>query len=249
MKLAPFHPGAAPITLAPGRWWVFTDLHLDPQRPEEVDAFADRLGSAPKDLAGLLILGDLFDAYLGPEQWAQAGYRPLVQALQQIRGQVVLLRGNRDVLLEAKDVAPEGWQVADSALMATSLGRLFFSHGDQFCLADLSYQRLRRLLRRPGLRWGLRRLPWAWRSKMARRLRGYSQEVVPRKPMDAKDLILEAVGGHLQSLAAVGAVLGHLHLHRRSELAGGRWLQLLPAWQIDTEAVEFHALAESGALA
>lgn len=233
-------PGAPPLELGPGPAWVFTDLHLDPAAPEEVRAFAASLAAAPPGLPLLLVLGDLFDAWTGPEVWEEPGLAPLASALAELsaRGtRVVLLRGNRDVLLEPGDGARVGAEVADAVVLETPGGRILASHGDEYCLQDRPYQRLRRWLRRPAVRRLARSLPWSWRRRAARRLRGISRGAVARKPLDALALVDGAVLQALEIHDAALALVGHLHRREERELAPGRRLRVLPAWSPGTPAL------------
>ena len=162
-----------------------------------------------------------------------AGYAPLVAAFRGLRQRGVelwLLRGNRDVLLEPADLEPFGGRLADRLLAATGSGTLLLSHGDEYCLRDRPYQRLRRALRARPLRWLLRSLPRRLRLGLAARMRGASQAAISRKPLDSMALVEEAVEAALADQGAAGAVIGHLHRAEQRVLAGGGALRVLPAW-------------------
>ncbi|HEX9792364.1 MAG TPA: UDP-2,3-diacylglucosamine diphosphatase [Planctomycetota bacterium] len=226
-------PGAPPLDLGSVYTWIFTDLHLSTARPEEIAAFAATLEGAPGDLQALAILGDLFDAYLGPEHWHEPCFAVLTAGLARLAGRgvrVVLLRGNRDVLLEPADCGEFGLEVADGFLVAAGGRRWLVSHGDEYCLNDRPYQRLRRWLRRPWVRGTGRRLPRWLRCRAAAWLRGKSRKAVARKPLDVMALVEGAVEEALARYAAEIALIGHLHVEAERELPRGGALRILPAW-------------------
>lgn len=251
-RLAAYHAGAPPIGLDAGQVLIFTDLHLAPERPQEAAAFAIRLRDlAASSRAGLdgpravVVMGDLFDSYSGPEDWDLPGFRVLREAFLSLReaaAPVYLLRGNRDVMLEPADAAPFGAVVTDSLLVRLpGHAPALLTHGDAFCLADRRYQFLRRTLRRAGLRrFLLRRSPRA-RRWLARRLRGVSRGELARKPMAHLDVEPESLAGELRRQGAAMAVIGHLHQNRHLDLEPGLRGRVLPAW--DPEALPWDLAA------
>lgn len=228
------------VRLAPRRAWVLADLHLSAEEPEGIGAFSEQMKNAPA-LDLLLILGDLFDAWVGPGQLQDPDYEPVFHALRE-RSEagtaVVLLRGNRDALFGESEARALGITVADTALLDLHGGIRLADHGDRFCTADLAYQRLRRTLRRPWVRALLRGLPYRLARALGRRLRGHSRAAVARKPLDAMLLNEAAVASALEEAGAVGAVLGHLHRRRDDTLPGGGGLLVLPAWEEGVEPLE-----------
>lgn len=248
VRWKPAAPGQPALELGAVRAWLFTDLHLGAQAPQEITSFAAALGQAPADLQALVVMGDLFDAFVGPEQWEEPAFQPLCAALSGLSGRgvrVILLRGNRDVLLEPADGARAGAEVADSVLLSTAGGRVLVTHGDQFCLRDRPYQRLRHWLRRRWLRALGRALPYSWRLALARRLRGVSRQAVARKPLDVLALVEPAVVEALEGHGAAAAVIGHLHIAEERLLAGGRRLRILPAWEPGRPALALTPAAQS----
>ena len=237
-QFAPYLAGDPPVVVHAKSAAVFTDLHLRPEQPFEIQIFAASL----RDLAGradaLIILGDLFDAYIGREDFLHPEFDSLRAAFTFLKERgcpIFLLRGNRDVMLNARDGRHLGFTVADTILLQQSKEhRVLLTHGDSFCLADLPYQRLRRFLRLPGLRPFLRGLPFWVRRRIAKRLRGYSVQEVARKPLNSMALTLPRVLLSLQQAHAQLAVIGHLHAPARHDLDSEHTLLVLPAWSPGT---------------
>ena len=212
---------------------VWTDLHLQAEAPDEIQAFSRQVESLPAGVT-LLILGDLFDAWTGPESAVSPEFAPLRTAFaaRQASGQTsILLRGNRDVLMRPSQAAALGLSLDDRVLWQRPAGSILFSHGDEYCLNDQPYQRLRRTLRRPLVRAVLRCLPARVRVWMGRKMRGHSQEAVARKPLDTLALELPAAERALDAVQSKLAVIGHLHAPAEHQLAGEKRLIVLPAWQ------------------
>ena len=220
------------LDLSAPRILLWADLHLRQDSPQELSSFLKSLRQHAQPGDAVVILGDLFDAYWGPKQWRQPAWSGLADTFEQLASQSVaiyLVRGNRDVLAQTADFP--FWQVCDFMLFDSSEGRILMSHGDAYCTADLPYQRLRRALRNPLMAGVLRRLPVFLQKSMAGRLRKVSKDAVPKKAMDARALQPEAVEANLAVKGAQKAIVGHLHAAEIRTLSGGRFLQVLPAWQ------------------
>ena len=221
------------LVIPAGPLVVWTDLHLRPEAPDEILAFAAQVDGVPHDQT-LLLLGDLFDAWTGPETLRPEAFAPLRTALTgraKAGGSTILLRGNRDVLMRPEQGPALGLELADRVLWDGPAGPVLFSHGDEYCLHDRPYQRLRRTLRRPSVRGLLRLLPAGVRTWMGRRMRSHSQEAVARKPLDVLALDLQAAERALVERGAQRAVIGHLHAPAEHALGSSRSLQVLPAWE------------------
>ncbi|MDA0666234.1 MAG: UDP-2,3-diacylglucosamine diphosphatase [Planctomycetota bacterium] len=235
--LAPYCAGEPSLRLAAERVAVFTDLHLQPSAFHEIVAFAASLERLIGQADAVVILGDLFESYIGREDFVHPAFDPVrmtIAALHASGCQVFLVRGNRDVLLNQADARHLQFTVADSIVCTALEDKLLLTHGDAFCLGDLPYQRLRRISRRPGMRTFLRMLPHWMRTRIARRLRRYSVLEVARKPLDSMMLTLPKVAAVMQQEGVQKAWIGHLHEAAEHELESGLTLHVLPAWEPGT---------------
>jgi UDP-2,3-diacylglucosamine hydrolase len=257
-RLAPYCAGAAPLPMAAERVTLFTDLHLHAARPQEIAAFLIQLRESAASGGGptaseraVIVMGDLFDAYAGPEDWRLPGFDAMRDAIGEVTRsgiRVVLLRGNRDVALEPADAAPCGAQVADGVIVRLGVRPpALITHGDAFCLADRRYQFLRRTLRRPGLRRFLRARGAGTRRWLAARLRGVSRGEMARKPLADLEILPDPLRAELRQHGAQQAVLGHLHQERRLDLGAGLRARVLPAWDPETSPWDLAALLDGRA--
>ncbi|MEM7305735.1 MAG: metallophosphoesterase [Planctomycetota bacterium] len=218
------------VALAPGTLFV-ADLHLDVEDGAAVErflGFLERAGGAPR----VVVLGDLFEYWLGPPHQRTDGGQRLVDALAARARRGVLfdvVPGNRDFLLDAGFERAAGARVHRHGFVGVlpDGGRVLFVHGDELATLDVAYQRLRRVLRSRPLLWLAPRLPLTVSRGLARRLRRASTGAVARKPPEEKSLQPAAAAALLRATGAAALVCGHAHEFRdeRPEDAG-RWMVL-----------------------
>lgn len=218
------------VPMAPGLE-VIADLHLDPANVEACERFAAWV-AAREGLQRLVILGDLFDAWVGPGHAQMDGAQKVVLALRGLseRGCAVeLLWGNRDFLLDDAVAHEAGATLRRDALIAVSEGgeRTLFVHGDELCTLDTSYQRLRSFLRSKLVTGTLLRLPLFVTLWLARRLRAKSQRSVGSKMAEEMAMQEDVVLELSRKSSANTVVCGHAHRWRDDVLDGHiRWVVL-----------------------
>lgn len=218
------------VPLEPGLE-VIADLHLDPADARACARFAEWL-DARAGLRRLVILGDLFDAWVGPGHARMEGAQVVLKALRGVverGGEVDLLWGNRDFLLDEWVARQAGARLAGDSLIALAGdgARALFVHGDELCTLDTSYQRLRRVLRSPWVSGALLRLPRGFTLWLARRLRRGSERAVGEKAPEEMAMQVEVVTELARAHGAQILVCGHAHRWRDERLEGGlRWVVL-----------------------
>ena len=219
--------------LAPGTV-VIGDLHLDPMGGRDVEEFVrwlDGLRGVPR----LVVLGDLFDLWIGPEQTRLPGSIPVLDALKRFtwRGGVLdVVAGNRDFLLDGSFEAWTGAALRVGGFTATTPAeqRVLVIHGDELCTLDLAYQRMKRVLRARWTRAVFGALPFAVKRKLAAGVRGTSRRVVPRKPESVRAMQESTCRELARQHAARTVVCGHAHTFRDERLEDGpRWL-VIDGW-------------------
>ncbi len=151
------------------------DLHLSKEAPALTRAFLAFLKAF--DTAGelkgkkeLVILGDLFDAWLGDDTSADlAEVRDALRRFSTGR-RLYLMQGNRDFLIGARFAREVGAMLLADPVIATigaAETRALLSHGDRWCTSDLRYQTVRARLRRPFIQLALLNLPLWVRRRVA----------------------------------------------------------------------------------
>lgn len=198
-----------------GRLLFVSDLHLDAAAPAAVEQFLAFLHDDARHAAGLYILGDLFETWVGDDddepvrQRVCAALRALTDAGVPCR----LLRGNRDFLLGDAFERATGCSLLPDPVRLEMAGRhIVLSHGDLLCTADRNYQRFRWLMHRPSIRAGFLALPLSTRRAVAAMARAGSRAHARQAPADIMDVDGNAVGA---LFAASGCdLLIHGHTHR-----------------------------------
>jgi len=222
-------PGDLPeVDLAPGTR-VIGDLHLDVEVDGEVEPFL-RFLEAIRGAPRLIVLGDLFEYWIGPAQGRTPGGERLQAALaEHVRGglAVDVVPGNRDFLLDRAFEERTGAHLRPDGLVGRLPGgeRVLFVHGDELATEDRAYQRLRRVLRSAPVRGLAPRLPLPIARGIARRLRRASRRAVSRKAPTTSALQEPACRELARRHGAAVLTCGHAHVYRDEALRDGpRWI-------------------------
>lgn len=231
----------AELDLSGGPVWVAADLHLGPDTPATRLAFLHFLESARRQARALLLYGDLFEAWIGDDVVRRpAGWLlPLLDAMADTAAHCPLWigRGNRDFLLGTEFTRRIGARLlSDSVRLRTDAGLALVSHGDEYCLQDRGYQRLRRWLRHPAVQGGYLALPLSLRQRIALWARRRSRQANADKPAYLMDVDPGAIQAALREHGAALLVHGHTHrpvLHALTVDGRPALRIVLPDWDLD----------------
>lgn len=194
---------------------LISDLHIGAPGPV-LDRFEQVLEDAGRDGSDcrLVVLGDMFDAFVGPKQARVGVWRHVAQKLRaaaEAGVSITLLRGNRDFMLDRGFGRLAGSRVVAGGLLLRLDGEpCLLLHGDELCLNDLPYQRSKRWLRHPLVRFLARVLPLWVSVWVARKIRQKSQASVAKGDPTRFAPVATAV----REAFATGAtrlVFGHIH--------------------------------------
>jgi cyclophilin family peptidyl-prolyl cis-trans isomerase/predicted phosphodiesterase len=195
-------PAAAAMTVfnelvAPPAWRtvdLMSDLHLQAGEPGTFEAWQGYLQTTPAD--ALIILGDLFEVWVGDDAATQPGFEAQCAELLRRTAQrlpVFFMHGNRDFLVGPAFAAQCGFTLLDDPTVLVLHGRRWLlSHGDILCLEDTEYLKFRAQVRTPRGRprsWPGRwksaarsRAPCACKAKTASATRRWSGPMSTRTP-------------------------------------------------------------------
>lgn len=206
------------------------DAHLkDPADSNYVDLLEFLTQQAP-DIRNLVILGDLFEFWIGTGDGIPSRYRPVVSLLEELHRQGVQLtyvEGNHDfhlgpVFRHRLDgtILPDGGGIELDGL------RIHLAHGDLVNQHDIAYRRWRRLVRSRVIRhlaaFVPTQLSWAVARSLSRLSHRQRQN---RPPFDASQLLTDYARQKLNEGYDL-VVTGHYHQPLLRDLDGGRLVAL-----------------------
>lgn len=229
------------ITLT-GQVWIASDIHLGPQAPATQIAFKQFLDQAAQQSDALILLGDIFDAWIGDDVALQEPPGWLSDILAQLRGlakstPLFLGRGNRDFLLGSALARHIGAQLLpDTVILQTDCGPLLLSHGDEYCTADKNYQRFRRVVRSPLIQGLFLSLSLNTRRRIAAWARNRSMQANQIKSDHIMDVSPQAIEKAWADSGIDVVVHGHTHrpaIHNSRHMGRDRTRIVLPDWDYD----------------
>lgn len=231
-------PCPAPLDLPalPCPVTVVGDVHLSAAHPERTARLLAFLSAEAGRGGTLVLLGDLFDWWVGRGQEREPPAAEVAAALARLCAagtRVCFQPGNRDFALTGLPGVPlEVWP----DVVRTSLGgrRALLTHGDLLVSGDAAYQRLRRVLRSGPVRFALRTLPYGALARAARLLRRRSQGALRVKDPRLLDIDYGLAARWLEAADAQVLVAGHVHtgVHHRQATPPGREVLVLKDWDV-----------------
>lgn len=223
---------------APAAWRAIdfiSDLHLCEALPRTAQAWEAHLRHTSADL--VVILGDLFELWVGDEQMQRPFERGCVEVLAEAAShrQLAFMAGNRDFLVGPQFFAATGLRALPDPTVLDAWGqRVLLSHGDVLCLADEPYQAFRAEVRREDWRRGFLARPLAERLGIAASIRQASQT---RRQFDGDsgaDVDEATAVQWMHQTATHELVHGHTHRPGSHPLAPGFKRHVLSDWDLDT---------------
>ena len=201
---------------------LLSDLHLPPQPSALRDSFIAFLDGPARSAGAVYILGDLFEYWIGDDVGLDvyAAEIASLAALTATGVPVFVQHGNRDFLLGRGFERASGARLlADPASVEIDGERWLLTHGDAYCTDDIAYQRWRRFSRNRVAQAIFRRLPRAWRERIAGGLRGGSADAKAGKSLAIMDVNEAAIARALHRAQTLYMI--HGHTHRPAEHAVG----------------------------
>jgi len=208
------------------------DLHLAPADREGIGRAVALFDLCREWASRLFLLGDFFDLWTSGAELSLPELAPLFDATRAARAaglSIAFLAGNRDFNFSAADGARVGIDVHGEEELALELdGRGFrLLHGDQLLRDDVAYQRMKSVIRSAPARFLARHLPEGLSLALGRRLRRYSDRVVPRKESGRLRIVPDAVRARF-TRERERMLCGHVHRLDRIDFGAGRELLVLP---------------------
>lgn len=192
-----------------------SDLHLTSERPAANEAFFEFLEREAPGAAGLYILGDLFEFWVGDDDLADplnaivAGF---LANTAKAGTPVYLMHGNRDFLIaEAFSRAAGATLLSDPTALDLFGTRTLLMHGDTLCTDDDAYQEWRKVCRSEAWQQPFLAEPLDARRNRMLELRAKSEQDKKAKPPTIMDVNDQAVREALRSHQCARLIHGHTH--------------------------------------
>ena len=148
---------------------ILADAHLDGPGGDAGPLIEQLRGLPAAGCERLLLMGDLFQAWVGFPQFEPPGLAELLAALAELRARgirVDYLEGNRDFFVAGSTYAASFDSVGDEIAFTCGGVRYFAVHGDGLDDNDVQYRLWRRATKSLPVRLAMRYLP----ARLARRL-------------------------------------------------------------------------------
>ncbi len=216
-----------------------SDLHLSSNTPRTLAAFTTFVHDVASQHAELVILGDLFEYWLGDDtdDATAARVKETLAALHAAGHALFVMHGNRDLLLGADFCAATGATLLHDPCMATLAGQnILLSHGDAWCTADLVYQAFRAQVRNPQWQRSFLAQDLSTRKAFVEHARASSESAKQNKTLDIMDVTPDEISTAFMTHPVTRLVHGHTHrpaVHRTQVLGITRERWVLPDWDCD----------------
>jgi UDP-2,3-diacylglucosamine hydrolase len=217
--------------LRPGSDLVFVgDVHLD-RNDAVLGEFLDYLLGLAAAAGRIVLMGDLFNLWIGEPSLEQDHHRAVIATLRRIRAsgtEIHYLEGNRDYRIARAHLRSTFDAVSAYGLDESWGGRrIWAAHGDLVNRRDLQYRAWRALSRSQAAWWLFSAIPTARRFAMAESLeRKLRVTNVEMKRVVPEATIREYAARH-QPTPGAAVVLGHFHVER--DLSSS--VYVLPEWK------------------
>ncbi len=191
-----------------------SDLHISLEKPEITGRFLSFLSDRAPKAAAVYILGDLFDAWIGDDDFTPPNnkIRKQLKQLTDSGTPVYLQQGNRDFLLGKQFAEDTGVMLIDEYTVIDLHGApTLLTHGDLLCTDDLPYQAFR--VKAHTLTWQQSVLskPLFLRLLAARwyRVRSYLHK--RKKSQEIMDVNQDTVSNIMRERHCLRLIHGHTH--------------------------------------
>ncbi len=193
---------------------LISDLHLSFDKPQITRHFVHFLQTKATQAKAVYILGDLFDAWVGDDDFtaSNAKIRSELKQLTDSGVDVYLQRGNRDFLIGERFARGTGVILLDDyAVIELEGERTLLTHGDLLCSDDVAYQTFRLKSRSPEWQKNILSKPLWLRLLAARWYRIRSFWHKQQKSNYVMDVNQKTVEKLMQQYECTRLIHGHTH--------------------------------------
>ena len=192
---------------------IISDLHLTYVEEDKIDFFANFCKKYASKADQLFILGDLFNTWIGDDV-SLISYKAIIEILKDLTKttNVFVMAGNRDFLLSKQFELESGCEIINEPFVLEHNSKKFLLiHGDSLCTDDVSYQKLKRVLRNPLTQVIFLKLSKNLRLKLTGQLRKKSIEAQRYKSAEIMDVNQSATNKLMSEYPGFDLIHGHTH--------------------------------------
>ena len=195
---------------------IISDLHLTHVEEDKIKFFKKFCNAHASKADQLFILGDLFNTWLGDDV-SISSYKEIISTLKKLTEEtkVFVMAGNRDFLLSRKfEDETDCKIIKEPYVLGHNTKKFLLIHGDSLCTDDVNYQKLKKVLRNPIVKFVFLHLPKSTRLKLTGQLRKKSIEAQSYKSetiMNVNQLAADKL-----MIKYPGYDLIHGHTHRQN---------------------------------
>ena len=192
---------------------IISDLHLTNVEKDKIDFFANFCKKYASKADQLFILGDLFNTWIG-DDLSLVSYKEILNTLRDLSQdtKVFVMAGNRDFLLSKQFELKSGCEIIHEPFVLEHNSKKFLLiHGDSLCTDDVSYQKLKKVLRNPITQFIFLKLSKNLRLKLTGQLRKKSIEAQSYKSAKIMDVNQLATDKLMSNYPGFDLIHGHTH--------------------------------------
>ncbi len=217
---------------------VIADAHIDGLN-DQLRVFLSFLSQIQKAKPhSLIILGDLFNIWLGDPRMRLSHQKPLLDALQGLRNRgihLIYVEGNRDYFLAPWYVNAPFDRIASDGIDVT-IGKsvFYFSHGDLVNIHDIQYRLWRRCSRNRLVFALFKHLPHTLAIRFAHFLEQTFRETNTQHKIAFPQHVCQHYAEKMWQQGYDVIILGHFHEERTLESTDqnrAHACYILPAWK------------------
>lgn len=194
--------------------YFISDLHLQQSEPEVAKMLIDFLQGPAPQADQLIILGDLFEMWVGDDDQT-AFHQKIIAAFKQAsdRGlKIFFMHGNRDFLIGRRFLKETGMVLLDDPTVIDLYGqRTLLAHGDLLCTLDKRHQRFRRCISHPLFKRLILTLPLRWRKKLGVKTRQTTRNYSTKLAQHISDVYPAEIEKQLKQHQCQQLIHGHTH--------------------------------------
>lgn len=224
-----------------------SDLHLSDNMPRTLVQFEFFCNTIAPDFKALIILGDLFEYWLGDDTADNnATAQRVITALTRLKQRGVFIgfmAGNRDFLLRSHFARRAGMVILpDPCVLSINGQNTLLTHGDLLCTLDTGYQRFRKLVHTSLIQKLFLSSPISWRNSFAKKLRKNSKTAPTKNnpaaaaitTTDKLDVPAQEAANWFKQYAVRFIIHGHTH-KPSTHLTFDTTRLVLPDWDCENK--------------